>query len=94
MITLKGESTLSKVTISEVAHLAGVSTATVSHVINNTRYVSDETRRRVQDSIEQLGYNPNIMARIFKTGKKYLIGFVVPDISNIFLPTLLKKLKM
>ena len=47
----------------------------------------------MQDSIEQLGYNPNIMARIFKTGKKYLIGFVVPDISNIFFANIIEEIE-
>ena len=48
-----------KVTISDVARLAGVSTATVSHTINNTRYVSDETKERVYQAIRELGYTPD-----------------------------------
>lgn len=70
--------------IKDVAQMAGVSTATVSHVINGTRYVSDETKQRVRDSIDALGYVPNAMARVFKTGKKDLVGFIVPDIANPF----------
>lgn len=66
----------------DVAEHAGVSIATVSHVINGTRYVSDETAARVQNSIQVLGYVPDPIGRIFKTGKKNLIGFIVPDISN------------
>ena len=46
-----------KVTISDVAKLAGVSTATVSHTINNTRYVSNETKEKVYRAIEELGYH-------------------------------------
>lgn len=68
--------------IKDVAQMAGVSTATVSHVINGTRYVSDETKQRVRDSIDSLGYVPNAMARVFKTGKKDLVGFIVPDIAS------------
>ena len=45
---------MSKVSIRDVAALAGVSTATVSHVINNTRYVKEETKRLVLKSIEEL----------------------------------------
>ena len=52
-----------KVTISDVARLAGVSTATVSHTINNTRYVSDETKERVYQAIRELGYTPDASAR-------------------------------
>ena len=47
-----------KVTISDVARLAGVSTATVSHTINQTRYVSEETRDKVYAAIRELGYTP------------------------------------
>ena len=51
-------------TISEVAQKAGVSSSTVSHVINNTRFVSEETRKRVETVIEELGYRPNISGKI------------------------------
>ena len=73
---------MSKVSIRDVAALAGVSTATVSHVINNTRYVKEETKRLVLKSIEELHYSPDATARSFKTGKRNLIAFIVPDISR------------
>jgi len=73
-----------KVTISDVAKLAGVSTATVSHTINNTRYVSNETKEKVYQAIGQLGYTPDASARSFRTGKKKTVGFIVPDISSKF----------
>lgn len=82
-----------KSTMSDVALRAGVSTATVSHVINNTRYVAEETRIKVMNSIEELGYSPNEMARILKTGKKNLIGFVVPDIANEFFAVLIEEVE-
>ena len=53
-----------KVTISDVARLAGVSTATVSHTINQTRYVSEETRDKVYAAIRELGYTPDASARV------------------------------
>ena len=56
-----------KVTISDVARLAGVSTATVSHTINNTRYVSSETKEKVYQAIAELGYTPDASARSFRT---------------------------
>ena len=77
-----------KVTISDVARLAGVSTATVSHTINNTRYVSSETKDRVYRAIAELGYTPDASARSFRTGKKKTVGFIVPDISNKFFATI------
>ena len=79
-----------KVTISDVAKLAGVSTATVSHTINSTRYVSDETREKVYKAIAELGYTPDASARSFRTGKKKTIGFIVPDISNKFFATMIE----
>ena len=79
-----------KVTISDVARLAGVSTATVSHTINNTRYVSQETKDKVYQAIEELGYTPDASARSFRTGKKRTIGFIVPDISNKFFATMIE----
>ena len=79
-----------KVTISDVARLAGVSTATVSHTINNTRYVSRETKEKVYRAIEQLGYTPDASARSFRTGKRKTIGFIVPDISNRFFGSIIE----
>ena len=85
---------MSKVSIRDVAALAGVSTATVSHVINNTRYVKEETKQLVLKSIEELHYSPDATARSFKTGKKNLIAFIVPDISNPFFATMIEEVKM
>ena len=79
-----------KITISDVARLAGVSTATVSHTINNTRYVSGDTKDKVYQAIRQLGYTPDASARSFRTGKKKTIGFIVPDISNKFFGTIIE----
>lgn len=82
-----------KVTISDVARLAGVSTATVSHTINNTRYVSNETKEKVYQAIAELGYTPDASARSFRTGKKKTIGFIVPDISNKFFGTMIESVE-
>ena len=82
-----------KVTISDVARLAGVSTATVSHTINSTRYVSGETKEKVYRAIAELGYTPDASARSFRTGKKKTIGFIVPDISNKFFATMIESVE-
>lgn len=81
---------MKKVSIRDVARKAGVSTATVSHVINNTRFVREETRALVLKTIEELHYYPNSTARSFKTGKHNLIAFIVPDISNAYFATLIE----
>lgn len=72
------------VTISEVAKEANVSRATVSHVINNTRFVSEETRQRVEQAINELGYRPNVLARSLRLGETLTLGLILPDSSNTF----------
>jgi LacI family transcriptional regulator len=69
-------------TIREVAKKAGVSYATVSHVINNTRFVSPETRSRVQLAMTELNYRPNAVARSLRSGRTNTIGMILPDSSN------------
>lgn len=71
-------------TIREVAEIAGVSYATVSHVINNTRLVTPETRERVLAAMKALNYRPNALARSLRQGKTNTIGLVLPDSANPF----------
>jgi LacI family transcriptional regulator len=71
-------------TIREVAESAGVSYATVSHVINNTRLVSPETRERVLAAMDALNYRPNALARSLRQGKTHTLGLVLPDSANPF----------
>jgi DNA-binding LacI/PurR family transcriptional regulator len=71
------------VTRDDVARLAGVSSATVSYVVNKgPRPVSDETRKKVEKAIEVLGYQPSSIARSLKTKRTTTIGVVVSDILN------------
>ena len=79
--------------ILDVAKVAGVSAATVSHVINGTKQVSEKTKGTVLKAIRDLGYKPNMAARTFKTGKTKLIAFVVPDIANSFFATLIEEIE-
>lgn len=72
------------VTRRDVATKAGVSTATVSRVMNDYPNVSNETRKKVQKVIEKLDYKPNHIARGLKTNRSYNIVFLIPDISNDF----------
>jgi LacI family transcriptional regulator len=71
-------------TIREVAERAGVSYATVSHVINRTRVVSQETRERVLAAMADLSYRPNALARSLRQCKTNTIGLVLPDSANPF----------
>lgn len=75
---------MARVSSKDVAERAGVSIATVSHVINETRFVSDETRQRVLDAIKELNYRPNAIARSLVTNSTRTIGLVVSDITNPF----------
>jgi DNA-binding LacI/PurR family transcriptional regulator len=84
---------MSGVRIKDVATLAKVSTATVSHVINNTRFVSEETKRRVLGAIENVGYAPNIHARNLASGQTRTLGLIVSDITNPFFPDLVKSVQ-
>jgi len=71
-----------RITMSDVAHEAGVSLMTVSRVINDKGEISPETKKRVQEVIEKLGYRPSGIARSLAGGQTYTIGLVVPDIAN------------
>jgi LacI family transcriptional regulator len=73
-----------RVTISDVADLAKVSKATVSHVINNTRFVEEGTRNRVLAAVKELGYQPSLVARSLATNRTETIGIIVSDVTNNF----------
>ena len=71
-------------TIRDVATAAGVSTATVSAVINDSAYVSPELRGRVLAAISELGYAPSQVARNLSRGRSQLIALAVADLANPF----------
>jgi LacI family transcriptional regulator len=73
-----------RITIKDVAKDAGVSVATVSNVVNNTKPVADKTRKKVLKSIEKLDFRMNRMAHNLKVGKSHTIAFVVADMTNPF----------
>jgi LacI family transcriptional regulator len=77
-------------TIKEIAKRAKVSAATVSHVVNNTRYVSDEVRARVEAAVAALGYVPNAVARSLRMRGTQTLGMMVPDIGNVFFAELVR----
>jgi LacI family transcriptional regulator len=77
------------VTMADVARRAGVSTATVSHVLNNTRAVSDDTRAAVLAAVEETAYTPNTVARSLATSRTTTLGLVLSAISNPYFGELL-----
>jgi DNA-binding LacI/PurR family transcriptional regulator len=74
---LKLSDSKKRITIKDVADVAGVSTQTVSRVINNFSYVSTDTRQRVKGVIEDLGYLPSLLARSLSQQRSYTLGVVV-----------------
>ena len=73
------------VNIYDVAKLSGVSIATVSRVVNGSTKVSEKTRRKVLDVMEQCGYTPNVFARGLGLDSMKTIGILCPDISDAFI---------
>jgi LacI family transcriptional regulator len=77
-------------TMADVARSAGVSVATVSHVLNGTRPVLPHTRQAVLDAVEELGYTPNTLARSLVTSRTRSIGLAVSAISNPYFTEILQ----
>lgn len=73
---------MSRVTIKDIARESGVSTATVSRVLSNKGYASEEIKQRVREVAKRLNYQPNAIARSLKTDRTNTIGIIIPDISN------------
>jgi DNA-binding LacI/PurR family transcriptional regulator len=78
------------VTIRDVARKCGVSVATVSRVINESDLVNEDTKKKVKEVIEQLGFMPNTTARRLSTRSSNMIGVMVPNISNPFFGELIQ----
>ncbi len=77
-------------TIVEVAKRAGVSVGTVSNVIRGNPQVGREYRERVEAAIRELDYHPNEIARSLKVKQTYMLGMVLPDITNPFFPEIIR----
>ena len=71
-----------RVTIAQIAEEVGVSAMTVSNVLNGKPGASEETRRRVTQVAERLGYQPNLSARNLKGGRTGLVGVITLDLTN------------
>lgn len=71
-----------QVTIREVARRAGVSIATVSRVLNRSKPVSEELKRRIEQAVRETGYLPNAVARSMIQKRTGLIGVIIPEIAN------------
>lgn len=75
---------IQKATIKDVALRAGVSTATVSYVINRNRFVSDKLARQVHKAIRELSFTPSKVAQSLRRGRTMTVGLIMDDITNRF----------
>lgn len=75
-------------TMKDIARIAGVSTASVSHVINGTKKLSPDTTKRVMDAIEKTNYTPNNLSKSLRSGLTKTIGILVEDIRGLPVPNI------
>ena len=80
-------------TIKDVARQAGVSVSTVSHVLNKTRFVSEEGRERVEQAIRALGYVPSAVARSLKSNTTRTLGMLIPNCSNPYFAEIVRSVE-
>lgn len=80
-------------TIRDVARKAGLSVATVSAVLNNKPGVSEAAREKVLESIRELNYRPNRIARALSKNRSSIVGILVPSIDNPFFPQVVKSIE-
>lgn len=77
-----------RITLKDVAKAAGVSLASTSYAVNKTGSLGDDTRAHILKVAGELGYRQNLSARATRTGRTGALGFVVPDMTNPFFPSL------
>ena len=71
-------------TIKDVAERAGVTVTTVSRVLNNRGYISEQTRQKVKAAMEELNYQPNEIARSLTRKRSMMLGMIIPTIAHPF----------
>jgi len=77
-------------TMRDVAKRAGVSLTTVSHVINETRFVSEDLQARVREAVKDLDYQPDRRARSLRRGRSETIAVVISDVGNLFFSDIMR----
>ncbi|ANZ41183.1 LacI family transcriptional regulator [Lentzea guizhouensis] len=78
------------VTIADVARHAGVSSSTVSYVLSGKRAISEETRNRVRNAVQQLGYHPHAGARALAARRSHIIALMVPLRTDVYVPVMME----
>jgi len=77
-------------TLKDVAKKAGVSITVANRVLGNYGYVSQENRAKVLKVAQEIGYQPNILARSLKTRKSYSIGVIISDVTTFFFTSVVR----
>ena len=80
--------------IRDVAAYAGVGVGTVSRALNKTGYVSEETKRKIDEAVKALNYQPNELARNLYRNRSGMIGVIVPDLEHPFFAKFMKYTEM
>jgi len=80
-------------TMKQVAERAGVSITSVSHVLNGTRFVSDEVRRRIEAAMSELSYVPSAVARSLKHNVTHTLGIMIPNSGNPYFAELTRHIE-
>ena len=80
-------------TLKDVAKEAGLTTHTVSRVLNNRGYISDNARKKVDEAVKKLNYHPNEMARLLRMKRSNMIGVIVPDIHHPYFAEIISNLE-
>ncbi|MCL2550590.1 MAG: LacI family transcriptional regulator [Actinomycetia bacterium] len=90
---MAGSDERGRVSITDVAKRAGVSTTTVSYVFSGHRHVAQKTREHVLEIVREMGYEPNQLARGLRTRRSHTIALIIPDITNPFYTSLARGLQ-
>ena len=81
-------------TIKDVAKHADVGIATVSRMINGTGYVSESSRKRIEEAIRELNFIPNERARNLSRKKSGIIGVIIPDFQTPFYASFIRQVEI
>ncbi len=80
--------------IRDVARKAGVGTGTVSRALNNTGYVAEETRQKILEAVEELGYTPNELAKQLFRNRNGIVGVMVPNLEHPFFAKMMRHIEV
>jgi LacI family transcriptional regulator len=81
---------MSKISLTKISKILGMSKSTVSKALNNYADVSPDTKKKVLDLAEELNYKPNIFAQNLRSQESKIIGLIIPEIVHYFFSTMIR----